>query len=115
MLYGIPAEVIAQWCQVHITTARRWKRYGDVPYAAQVLITIRATGDVSMLFPGWRDWSLRNGEIVAPDGVPYSPGEILAVSFYKQLAANLQAQQRLPQQADWVESEWVDNEIAEVG
>jgi len=33
-LYGISAEVIAELCGVHITTARRWKRGEEPTFAA---------------------------------------------------------------------------------
>lgn len=106
-LYGIRSEDIAAWCGVHITTARRWKRYGDLPVTAAIVIALRSRGELELIDPAWAGWRLRGGVIVSPDGAEYTPGEVLSTTYWRALARHYQVAQRLPQQADWVNREWV--------
>lgn len=112
-LYGITAEDIAEWCGVHITTARRWKRGEEPTRSAKILIDLMTTGDMSLIDPAWHGWRIGNGKIIAPDTTSYTPGEVMASNYWRRLARNYQVDQRLPQQADWVKQEWTVNEITE--
>lgn len=106
-LYAIAAETIAELVRVHVTTARRWKRYGDAPYAALRLIEILTTGQLELVDPKWSGWSLKDGKLISPTGTKFSSGEIQAIPFVQQLVASYQSDQRFIAQADWVDERWV--------
>jgi len=85
---GLSAEQLAAVCGVHITTARRWKRTGNMPLSYRVLVAFLVDGDLGVLSPAWKGWTLRAGEIVTPEGWTFTPGELTAVPIrYQQLAA----------------------------
>lgn len=110
-LYGITAEEIAELLGVHVTTARRYKR-GESPSQAQLeLLRLKTKGDLSILSGEWQDWRLCRGKLIAPDGAQYGPGEVLSTTYWRALAKHYQVRQRLPEQADWVEGEWVTHEV----
>ena len=106
-LYGIQAETIAGIAQVHITTARRWKRGEDPPYAATQLVELLSTGNMGIVDRDWTGWALKDGLLVAPNGDRFSPGEVMSMTYWRALAHSYQAEQRLPRQADWIAGEWV--------
>lgn len=112
-LHGIPAETIATWCGCHVTTARRWKRGEEPPRSALEIIRLRNTGDLGTLDPAWAGWCIVNGQLVSPEQTPFTPGDVRAGPFWRRLAHAYQVDQRLPQQADWVEAKWTVNEISE--
>ena len=105
-LHGIPAETIAELCRVHITTARRWKRGEEPPYTALKLIELLTTGNLGVIDLRWQGWRLHHGSLISPDGMDFSPGDIHAMTFLRQLIASYQSAQRLPRQADWVTERW---------
>lgn len=107
-LHGVPAEVIAELCGVHITTSRRWKRGEWPPLSALKVIALHATGRLDAIDTSWSGWSIRHGELVTPDGAySFKPGEVQALPFLKQLIRHYQAEQALPRQADWVSGRWI--------
>lgn len=105
--YGVSAEAIAAAVDVHITTARRWKRGEEPPHAARIVIDLM-TGeqDLGVLFPEWRGWRIKEDKLYGPNDVGYAPGEILATDYWRTLIRHYQAEQRLPRQADWVDEVW---------
>lgn len=66
-------------------SARRWKVAGKVPepYAARVALMLIA--DLGAISPDWQGWSIRQGELVSPEGLRLRPREIRALPL--QLAA----------------------------
>ena len=68
-LYGISAEIIAELCGIHITTARRWKRGEEPTFAALQLIKLFTTGDLVVVDPKWNGWRIRHGLLIAADGM----------------------------------------------
>ncbi len=105
-LYGISAELIAELCGVHITTARRWKRGEEPTFAALQLIKLFTTGDLVVVDLRWSGWRIKNGTLIAPDGMQFTPGDVQAGPFWQQLAKSYQTEQRLPRQGDWVSERW---------
>ena len=106
-LYGIRAEFIADVVQVHITTARRWKRGEDPPFAATQIVELMTTGNMGVIDRDWSGWALRKGLLIAPNGDQFSTGEVMSMTYWRALAHSYQAEQKLPRQADWVAGEWV--------
>ncbi len=84
-LYGVPVAVIAEKCNVHPDTARRWKRTGNVPAAAVVAIRALYECDLGALDRAWAGWILRRGELVSPAGDRLTPGMVLAGKYYREL------------------------------
>jgi hypothetical protein len=112
-LYGISAETIADWCKVHVTTARRWKRGEEPPFAALQLIELLSTGNLGIINPAWDGWILKGNSLVAPHGEIFSRGDILSLTFVRQQVAHLMSESRLPRQADWINGRYeVAREIA---
>lgn len=113
-LFGIPAEKIADWCQVHITTARRWKRGEEPPHCARLVIELITTRNLGLLDPSFDGWQLQAGTLIAPDGHAYTPGDVLSTTYWRALARSYQAEQRLPRQGDWVNERWEPAKVQEV-
>lgn len=106
-LQDMSADLIAEICKVHVTTARRWKRYGDAPYAAEKLVELAKTRDLGLIDPKWSGWCLKSGKLVAPTGMEFSSGDVLAIPFVTQLVASYQSDQRYVSQADWIDERYV--------
>ena len=114
-LSGVTAELIVELCGVHITTARRWKRGEYPPLSALKVIALYQTGELGAVDPKWNGWSLRNGLLTTPDeAYTFSPGEVQAIPFQKQLIRHYQDEQRLPRQGDWISEKWVPTAELEV-
>lgn len=105
---GVSPEVIADLCRVHVTTARRWKRYGDPPYTALQLIKLFVEGELGVVDLKWANWRLREGKLVSDDRVAeFTPGEVRAIPLMRMQIANYHKEQRLPRQGDWISETWV--------
>lgn len=89
-LYGVPAAVIAERCQVHPDTARRWKRQGYAPAPALALIGALHQHDLGAIAPAWAGWVLRDGDLVSPEGDRFTPGMVRAGKYHRQRAAELE-------------------------
>lgn len=77
---GVSPEVIADLCRVHVSTARRWKRYGDPPYTALQLIKLLVEGELGVVDLKWANWQLREGKLASDDRVAeFTPGEVRAI------------------------------------
>ncbi len=87
----LPAALAAELTGVSVKTVYKWIA-GTHPIDArtrQVLYT-RALG----LLPHerWSDWHIdENGRLTAPNGWTFMPGELMALSYIKQLNSGLQA------------------------
>lgn len=93
-LYGVPVAVIAERCQVHPDTARRWKRTGNAPAGALALIRVLHEQDLGAVDATWTGWRLRRGELVSPGGDRLTPGAVLAGRYHAQRCAELERELR---------------------
>lgn len=84
-IYGLPIKQIARVCKVTARTAARWKSGQTVmPYAARVLVA----QDLGAFDPMWRNWTLRDGQLISPEGWTFGMREVLAQPLLRaQLAA----------------------------
>ena len=114
-LYGVSSNSIATWCRVHMTTARRWKRGEDPPFAANRWIELKNTCDLGLVDPAWDGWRLRDGMLISPEQNSSSTGDIRAMPFLRTLIAHYQAEQQLARQADWVSGRWEPAKQLEAG
>lgn len=82
----LPADVLYRWsvkeiaalCEVNITTARRWKRGARCPPHSALILLSR---DLGYLDPRWSGWTIRNGEIISPEGWRATPGDVLSIQL----------------------------------
>ena len=105
-LKGISAEMIAEICGCHITTARRWKKGEQPPLSALKICALYQTGELGTIDLKWNGWRLRDGLLVSPDGQYFTPGNVMSGPFWQQLAKSYQADQRFPAQGDWISEKW---------
>ena len=85
ILYRWNINEIATFCQVDMTTARRWKR-GAIcpPYTALCLLS----RDLGIFDPAWCGWLLKDGSLWSPEGWEIRRGDVLASRLHEaQLAA----------------------------
>ena len=105
-LESVTPEVIAEICGVHVTTARRWKRYGDPPLSAVKIVRLYSTGELGDIDFKWAGWRLVEGQLVAPHGEKFGTGDVMSLRFLRQLIASYQTDQRYERQADWISERW---------
>jgi hypothetical protein len=106
-LWGrISADGLAQLTGAHITTARRWKRLPILPIWLARFVRVLVDGELAEIHRDWRGWRVVAGELIAPEGWTFTPGEIRALPFMRQQLAQYQALQRIPAQADLVDGNW---------
>lgn len=97
-LYGVPVAVIAERCQVHPDTARRWKRTGNAPAPALALLRVLHDYDLGAIAPAWTGWCVRGGDLVSPEGDRFTPGMVRAGQYHRQRASDLERELRTPRQ-----------------
>lgn len=76
--YGIPANEIARICGVDLATARRWKRGASRPPKSAEMLLL---GDLGMLDPAWRGWTICKGQLVSPEGWKATPGHVRSLQM----------------------------------
>lgn len=94
-LYGVPVAVIAERCQVHPDTARRWKRTGNIPKGALALLKVLHNHDLGETSEAWAGWAIRGGDLVSPQGDRFSPGLVLAGKYYREMSRDRDRRRRL--------------------
>jgi hypothetical protein len=67
IFYGYSPALIAQWCGVSLTTATLYKNGVRKP-SRHALRLFALHRDGRVLTPDLRDWSVRNGKLVDPEG-----------------------------------------------
>lgn len=84
-LYGFSINDIARLCGVNPATAARWKSNTTcMPESARRLLS----RDLGVFDPAWAGWTISAGQIVSPEGLAATPGDVLGIQFTQmQLAA----------------------------
>lgn len=67
IFHGYPAELVAEWCCVSLRQARNLKS-GKVRPSKQVARLFLLHRDRRVLTDEWREWLIKPGAIVDPDG-----------------------------------------------
>jgi hypothetical protein len=67
MFYGYPAELIAEWCSVAVSTAYAYKT-GHLKPSKPAAKLFRLHRDRMVLTREWRGWFVTQNAIVDPDG-----------------------------------------------
>ena len=80
--YGHSVRELAQLAGVTERSVRRWKVKGRIPepYCTRVALMLQA--DLGVISEAWRGWSIRQGELVSPEGLRLLPREIRALPFH---------------------------------
>jgi transcriptional regulator with XRE-family HTH domain len=95
--HGIKAEEIARRCGVDIATARRWKRgITRTPQSALMILE----GDLGAFDPAWRGWTLRDGQLISPEGWEATPGDVLSIPLLRAQISTYQAKERMLQRME---------------
>lgn len=96
-LFGIPAEIVAAVCKVHIRTAARWKSgKTQMPETARMMIA----GDLGCFDTAWRSWILRDGKLISPEGWEVDVGDVLSIPLMRAQISAYQAKERQGQALD---------------
>jgi transcriptional regulator with XRE-family HTH domain len=99
LLHGLTAARLAELCKVSQTTASRWRRLRRVPEIHSRLLRILLAGELGSLAPAWSGFTLRDGQLITPEGWTISPGEICAIPFRIQQLRALEIE--LAQRQQW--------------
>jgi hypothetical protein len=67
MFYGYPAELIAEWCSVAVSTAYAYKT-GHLKPSKPAAKLFRLHRDRMVLTPEWKGWFVTRSAIVDPEG-----------------------------------------------
>lgn len=87
---GLSISAAARYVGLHRTSYAR-QESGHSRVDLSVFIALRALTDL----PGvWRGWRLTDRVIISPGGDQYTPGEINALFYYRQIAADASLQRR---------------------
>ena len=98
--YGLSVLLLAQLTGVHMDTARRWKRNGQIPPHHAQIIELKLNGDLGALTASWRGFRIADGKLWTPEGAQVTPGEIRAIPLRRQQLADLQRQLMTPTQKE---------------
>lgn len=82
---------LARLTGAHRTTVRRWKllsRAGWLPVWLERLVNAVHRGQLGEIHPAWHGWMInqRDGELVTPEGVCVTMGQIRAIPYLRDLA-----------------------------
>jgi hypothetical protein len=107
-LYGVTTVELAALGQVHLSTARRWKRTGKCPRWLDRLVRVCHHGELDHVQRAWTGWRLERGQLISPEGWQFTPGAVRAIPFMQAQIRTYQEKQRCIQQADWIQQRYVD-------
>lgn len=88
VFYGIPAELIADWCGVSLETARRWKT-GQTQPSASALKLFVLYRDRKVLNKEWDGWLINRETLVDPEGNATTQGQLRAYAHVYALCQEL--------------------------
>lgn len=97
--YGLPVLLLASAAGVSLATAQRWKRLSRIPPQAARLVTLAIGGELGVLSPAWRGFTLRDDRLWTPYGFGVAPNEISALGYrFAQIRA---LERELEEPAQW--------------
>jgi hypothetical protein len=104
--YGYPAELIAEWCCVALSTAFAYKS-GHLKQSKPVAKLFRLHRDRMVLTPEWRGWFVTQDAVVDPDGNETPRGLLenyyLMVQYCRELAGRIGDEQEIAKSPRFLE------------
>lgn len=94
----VSAEHLAQGLGISVRQARRYKASGTMPALYGLAWSLGVDGDLGAAFPAWTGWAIRDGQLWAPEGYGFRPGEIRAIPLRQQQLAHLERELSEPRQ-----------------
>jgi len=88
-------ETLSTLTGAHHTTARRWKRLTELPRWLAILVRVVLEGELADVSAEFAGWCIRHGELVSPEGVRFTPGQIRALPFRLQQVQAMRARERV--------------------
>lgn len=88
VFYGYPAEVVARWCGVSVSTAAAWKANKRKP-SRQALRIFTLHRDGRVLGDAWAGWEVQEGVIRDPEGNCTTEAQLRNYALIVQLAREL--------------------------
>lgn len=80
---GLSRAVCADFLNISTRTLARWENAGGAPEWALTRLYQRAYG-FPLEHKEWRGWRFFRGQLVSPDGLTYTPGELRAWQIKQQ-------------------------------
>ena len=110
MFYGYPADLIAEWCCVAISTAFAYKS-GRLKLSKPAAELFRLRRDRLVLTREWRGWLVTPNAIIDPDGHETPRGLLhnhsLMLQCYRELAVRTEEEQKIARWRSLLEAgEW---------
>lgn len=89
-------EWLRERAGVHRSTVARWRLSKRFPPAIARLAELELNGRLELIHDHWQGWRIdpRSGELIAPGGFTYKPGELLALPIRYQLQHELERELR---------------------
>jgi hypothetical protein len=101
-LDGVTTVELAAIAQVHLSTARRWKRTGKCPRWLERLVRVCHHGELDHIHRAWAGWRLERGQLISPEGWQSTPGAVRSIPLMQAQVKTYQRERRYIAQADWV-------------
>lgn len=103
VLFGLSDKYIARICRVSLKTAQRWKKGQSVPGYCEIAMLTR---DLGSWDADWSGWAIRNGQLISPEGLTATPGEVRGIPYMTSVVATYQAEfRRMREEADALEEQ----------
>lgn len=103
--HGLQSNEIQRIFGVTRRTAVDWSRNGIPQHLAKAAAALQG-GNLAALSPTWSGWRVIAGQLVSPEGLHFTPGEIRGIPFRKAQIEEYQRQQRFAAQTDWINGRW---------
>jgi hypothetical protein len=92
------AAAVAAALGLPLRTVRRYKAAGTLPFPWAVVWAVKGLGDLGAVDPAFRGWIVRQGQIFAPEGYGFTPGELSAIPIRTQQLRALERERAEPRQ-----------------
>src|SRR6185312_7940236 len=89
-IFWPPANELADFFGVHVSTARRWRREQNAPRAVIMLLAC----DLGAFDPVWAGWRVRGGLLRSPEGLEAAMQDVRALPFIRMQVVTYQTENR---------------------
>jgi Phage protein len=89
LIDAIGQRAVLRHLNVHRTTVGRWLSGATHIPGAQALAVRALLGDLPGTCGAWTGWRFHDGELIAPGGDRYTPGDVLGIRLQQQRVSAL--------------------------